>query len=36
MTDSDMQAAAKQFFTSPRYAVAGASSDPAKFGNKSE
>ncbi|KAL1302198.1 hypothetical protein AAFC00_002627 [Neodothiora populina] len=33
-TTDDMQAAAKKFFSSPHYAVAGASSDAAKFGNK--
>ncbi len=31
----DMEAAAKAFFATPRFAVAGASSDPAKFGHKS-
>lgn len=31
-----MEAAAKQFFTSPRFAVAGASQDTSKFGYKSE
>ncbi|GAB7348321.1 hypothetical protein MBLNU459_g6298t1 [Dothideomycetes sp. NU459] len=30
----DMNAAAKTFFSSPRFAVAGASSDPSKFGHK--
>lgn len=29
-----MNAAAKTFFSSPRFAVAGASSDPRKFGHK--
>ena len=29
-----MEAAAKRFFTSPKFAVAGASQDPAKFGYK--
>lgn len=32
----DMQAAVKTFFSSPRFAVAGASSDPNKFGHKSK
>lgn len=31
----DMNAAAKLFFSCPRFAVAGASSDPSKFGHKS-
>jgi len=30
----DMEAALKIFFSSPRFAVAGASSDPKKFGHK--
>ncbi|KAI9710369.1 MAG: hypothetical protein M1820_002864 [Bogoriella megaspora] len=30
----DMEAAVRTFFTSPRFAVAGASSEPAKFGHK--
>jgi acyl-CoA synthetase (NDP forming) len=29
-----MEAALKTFFSSPRFAVAGASSDPAKYGHK--
>lgn len=29
-----MEAALKTFFSSPRFAVAGASSDPSKFGHK--
>jgi hypothetical protein len=29
-----METALKNFFTSPRFAVVGASSDPAKFGHK--
>jgi hypothetical protein len=32
---SDMEAAAKLFFSSPRFAVAGASNDVRKFGYKS-
>lgn len=36
MTTTDMDRAAKLFFSSPRFAVAGASSDPRKFGHKSE
>ena len=31
-----VEAAVKTFFSSPRFAVAGASSDPNKFGHKSE
>lgn len=34
MTDSDMTSAAKNFLGSPRFAVAGASSDPSKFGHR--
>lgn len=35
MPDStDMQAAAKTFFSSPKFAVAGASSNPSKFGHR--
>lgn len=33
-TPPDMQSAAKFFFTSPKFAVAGASSKPHKFGHK--
>lgn len=33
---TNMSAAAKAFFASPRFVVAGASSDPRKFGNKSQ
>jgi hypothetical protein len=33
--DTDMEAALKTFFSSPRFAVAGASSDPNKYGHKS-
>ena len=29
-----MEAAVKRFFSSPRFAVAGASTDPGKFGYK--
>ncbi|KAJ4291855.1 hypothetical protein N0V90_009751 [Kalmusia sp. IMI 367209] len=32
--DADMEAALKTFFSSPRFAVAGASSDPSKYGHK--
>ncbi|KAF3037637.1 hypothetical protein E8E12_004924 [Didymella heteroderae] len=32
--DADMEAALKTFFSSPRFAVAGASSDPSKFGHR--
>jgi hypothetical protein len=32
--EADMEAALKTFFSSPRFAVAGASSDPSKFGHK--
>ncbi|UPX20958.1 uncharacterized protein EKO05_0011165 [Ascochyta rabiei] len=32
--DADMEAALKIFFSSPRFAVAGASSDPSKFGHR--
>ena len=35
MADYDMEAAVRAFFSSPRFAVAGASSDPNKFGHKS-
>jgi len=35
MASEDMNAAAKVFFSSPRFAVAGASSDTSKFGYKS-
>ncbi|KAF2035097.1 NAD(P)-binding protein [Setomelanomma holmii] len=31
--ESQMEAALKTFFSSPRFAVAGASSDPSKYGN---
>lgn len=31
---NSMEAAVRTFFSSPRFAVAGASSDPAKFGHK--
>ncbi|KAF2656898.1 NAD(P)-binding protein [Lophiostoma macrostomum CBS 122681] len=31
---ADMEAALKTFFASPKFAVAGASSDPAKFGHR--
>jgi hypothetical protein len=31
-----MEAAVKRFFSSPQFAVAGASGDPSKFGYKSE
>jgi hypothetical protein len=31
---SSMEAAVKTFFSSPHFAVVGASSDPAKFGHK--
>ncbi|KAL9088200.1 MAG: hypothetical protein Q9165_006327 [Trypethelium subeluteriae] len=34
MADYDMEAAVRTFFSSPRFAVAGASSDPNKFGHK--
>lgn len=34
MTDQDMNSAVKNFFASPRFAVAGASSDPSKFGHR--
>lgn len=30
----EMDAALKTFFSSPRFAVAGASSDPSKYGHK--
>jgi hypothetical protein len=33
--DAEMEAALKLFFSSPRFAVAGASSDPYKYGHKS-
>lgn len=33
-TQSDMQAAARVFFSQPAFAVAGASSNPSKFGNR--
>jgi hypothetical protein len=33
--DAEMEAALKLFFSSPRFAVAGASSDPSKYGHKS-
>jgi len=33
--EADMEAALRTFFSSPRFAVAGASSDPSKFGHKS-
>lgn len=33
--DAEMEAALKVFFSSPRFAVAGASSDPHKYGHKS-
>ena len=33
--DAEMEAALKLFFSSPRFAVAGASSDPNKFGHRS-
>ena len=32
--DIEMEAALRTFFTSPRFAVAGASSDPSKYGHK--
>ncbi|USP73573.1 NAD(P)-binding protein [Curvularia clavata] len=32
--NAEMEAALKLFFSSPRFAVAGASSDPAKYGHK--
>jgi hypothetical protein len=32
--ETDMEAALKTFFASPRFAVAGASSDPSKYGHK--
>ncbi|KAH8729024.1 CoA binding domain-containing protein [Phaeosphaeriaceae sp. PMI808] len=32
--EADMEAALKTFFSSPRFAVAGASSDPRKYGHK--
>jgi len=35
MATEDMNTAAKVFFSSPRFAVAGASSDASKFGYKS-
>lgn len=35
-SSDDMDKAAKLFFSSPRFAVAGASSDPRKFGNRSK
>jgi hypothetical protein len=35
-SSSDMEAAVKRFFSSPQFAVAGASGDPSKFGYKSE
>ncbi|CAD0108523.1 unnamed protein product [Aureobasidium uvarum] len=34
MTDQEMNAAVKNFLASPRFAVAGASSDPSKFGHR--
>jgi predicted CoA-binding protein len=34
--ESEMEAALRTFFSSPRFAVAGASSDPAKYGHKSK
>lgn len=34
--DAEMEAALKTFFSSPRFAVAGASSDPTKFGHKGQ
>ncbi|KAF2230608.1 NAD(P)-binding protein [Viridothelium virens] len=34
MADYDMEAAVRTFFSCPRFAVAGASSDPRKFGHK--
>jgi hypothetical protein len=34
MSDQDMNAAVKNFLASPRFAVAGASSDPSKFGHR--
>jgi hypothetical protein len=33
--EADMEVALKTFFSSPRFAVAGASSDPSKYGHKS-
>jgi hypothetical protein len=33
--EEEMEAALKTFFSSPRFAVAGASSDPNKYGHKS-
>ena len=33
---TDMEVALKTFFSSPRFAVAGASSDPSKYGHKSK
>ncbi|KAF2824378.1 NAD(P)-binding protein [Ophiobolus disseminans] len=32
--EADMEAALRTFFSSPRFAVAGASSDPSKYGHK--
>jgi hypothetical protein len=34
MSDQDMNTAVKNFLASPRFAVAGASSDPSKFGHR--
>lgn len=34
--ESAMEAALKTFFSSPRFAVAGASSDPTKYGHKGQ
>jgi hypothetical protein len=34
--DTTMEAALRTFFSSPRFAVAGASSDPSKYGHKGE
>jgi hypothetical protein len=34
MSDQEMNAAVKNFLASPRFAVAGASSDPSKFGHR--